>query len=376
MDTSILSKIISSLTRKKAPEAFYFKPLKLMVTLWPSFEHFSTFAYDNRLFGIRLNSAMINNPELDKALVDIKRFGPTVPLYFDAKARQPRIAWVDNTGKDHLEMRLNHPIAVKTPTTVLFKAGADSAELSHLEENGKMLIFKNGPDFQVHPGESIHILDDSFEIKGPLFTDTEKEKLEKVRKAGFKNYFLSYVECEKDIDEFRELVGKDSKIMLKIESRRGMNFVANEFKKSDNLVLVAARGDLYIELKWKHQIIRALELIIKKDPDACVASRLLLSVVSKHRNKKIYDALNLIRSEKFKSADTERKIEGTLMSLISYDFPSASDFCEIAWLYDLGYRNMMLCDELCLYEYLLNTAVGAFDAFRDDREEKYKIKTP
>ena len=361
---------------KTAPEAFSFKKLKLMVTLWPSFEHFYKFAFDDRLSGIRLNSAMINNPELDKALEDIKKYEPTVPLYFDAKARQPRVSWVDNTGKDHLEMRLNHPISAKTPTTVLFKAGADSAELLRLEEEGKKLIFKSGPDFRVYPGESIHLLDNSFQILGPLFTDAEKEKLVKVRRAGFKNYFLSYVEQQKDIDEFRELVGNDSKIMLKIESKKGMNFVANEFKKSDTLVLVAARGDLFIELDRKHQIIKALELIIKKDSDACVASRLMLSVVSKHRNRKIYDAIKLLRSNDFKTMDPERKIEGTLMSLISHDYPSASDFSEVAWFYSLGYRNMMLCDELCLYDYLLDTAVGSFDAFREDREEKYQIKTP
>lgn len=30
---------------------------------------------------------------------------------------------------------------------------------------------------------------------------------------------------------------------------------------------------------------------------------------------------------------------------------------------------MMLCDELCLNEDLLDLAVSAFDAFREDREE-------
>lgn len=363
-------KLINGLSRKKPPEAFSLKPLKLMVTLWPSFDHFSKFAYDDRLFGIRLNSAMINNPELNKALKELTKFGTTVPLYFDAKARQPRVSWIDNTVKDHLEMMLNHPISADTPTMVLFKAGADAAELARLEEDGQLLIFNGGPDYQVYPGESIHILDDSFEIKGPLFTDQEKEKLEKVRLAGFKNYFLSYVECQRDIDEFRELIGKDALIMLKIESRRGMDFVANEFKKSDDLVLVAARGDLYIELEWKHQIVKALELIIQKDPDACVASRLLLSVVSKHRNRKIDEALRPIRSDAFKQADTERKVETVLMSIVNRDIPSCADFCELAWLYDLGYRNMMLCDELCLYDYLLDTAVAAFDAFRQDREKK------
>ena len=367
MGKNILRKFIPGLSQKK--EAVFFKPLQLMVTLWPSFPHFSKFAADKRLYGIRLNSAMINNPELEKELESLKNFGPTVPLFFDAKGRQARVKWVDTSNNDHLDLRLNHPISVKTPARVLFKAGADSAVLEKLEEDGQRLIFRGGPAYMVYPGESIHILHPSFRINGALFTDEEKMKLEKVRAHGFKNYFLSYVECQKDIDEFRELVGQDTLVMLKIENKRGLDFVANEFKKTDNLILVAARGDLYIELEWPHQILKALELIIKKDPEACVASRIMLSVVNDLRNQKVTETIKMVRSDAFKNADPSRAVETTLLSLINRDIPSCADFCELAWLYGLGYRNMMLCDELCLREDLLGLAVGAFDAFRQDREE-------
>lgn len=354
--------LIAGLPRSR--EAALLKPLKLMVTLWPSFPHFAKFANDERLCGIRLNSAMINNPELEKELVSLPGFGPTVPLFFDVKGRQPRVKWVDTENTQNLEMRLNHPISVDTPVRVLFKAGADSAVLDHLEEDGQRLVFRGGPAYMVYPGESIHILHPNFEIKGELFTDEEKAKIEKVRRHGFTKYFLSYVESQRDIDEFRELVGDDVLLMLKIESKRGLRFVGNSFKKKDNLVLVAARGDMYIELDWPHHIIKALELIIAKDPEALVASRLFLSVVNDARNKKVIEAVKLVRSDAFKDADPEKTVETALLSLINRDIPSCADFCEVAWLYSLGYRNMMLCDELCLREDLLNLAVGAFDAFR------------
>lgn len=346
-----------------------------MVTLWPSFPHFAKFANDERLVGIRLNSAMINNPELEKELSALAHFGPTVPLWFDAKGRQARVKWVNISNTDNLELRLNHPISVETPVRVLFKAGADSAVLERLEDDGERLIFRGGPAYMVYPGESLHILHPSFKIGGSLFTDEEKAKLEKVRSAGFKNYFLSYVECQRDIDEFRELVGRDTVLMLKIESRRGLDFVANSFKKSDDLVLVAARGDLYIELEWPHYMLRALELIIRKDPDACVASRILLSTVNEFRNKKVIEAIKLVRSDAFREADPGKSVETTLLSLINRDIPSCADFCELAWLYDLGYRNMMLCDELCLRQELLEIAIGAFDAFRNERESRYRGDT-
>jgi len=299
--------------------------LDLHVTLWPSFSHFPLFANDARLSGIRLNSAMISNPELEQELLTINNMKPSVPLYFDVKGRQLRIAEV-HENPDHLDVTLNHPIEVQTPVLVLFKAGMDAALLDHVEENGYRLIFKGGPKYLVRTGESLHIRHDSLRVMGALFTDAELAKIDKVVKAGFSKYYLSYVECQRDVDMFLELIGKDAEVMLKIESKRGMEYVAREYKKQGNIFLVAARGDLYVELERPHEIIEALELIIQKDPEACVGSRILLSVVAE-------------------------------------PVPSCADFLELAWLYDKGYRRMLLCDELCLKEDLLGTAVGAFEAF-------------
>lgn len=301
---------------------------KLAVTLWPSFPHFAKFANDPRVDSIRLNSAMMSNPELDKELELVKNTPHTVPLFFDVKGRQLRVTEVI-PNKENLDIRLNHPISVKTPCVVLFKAGADVALLDRLEEGGTRLIFNGGPQFNVLPGESLHIRDKSLVIKGDIFTPLELEKIAKVKAAGFKNYFLSYVEKQSDIDQFQELVGKDAEVWLKIESIPGMRFVKNDFKKKDNLVLVAARGDLFVELDQPHHMIPALKLIIEKDPRACVGSRILLSTIT--------DAV-----------------------------PSCADLLEIAWLHDIGYRRMMLCDELCLKDELLSRAVNVFDGIKRD----------
>ena len=295
--------------------------LNLFVTLWPSFPHFDLFANHNRIAGIRLNSAMISNPELEAELHKIQEAPPNVPLYFDAKGKQLRVTEVVDAKNDHLEIILNHPINVRTPAIVLFKAGADHALLQKVMDGGTRLVFKDGPKYSVLVGESLHIPMKRLKVSGDTFTKTEKEKIEKVRKAGFKKYFLSYVECQEHIDEFRELVGTDSEIMLKLE------FVEKSFKKSDNLKLVAARGDLYIEVDRPHHILEALRLIVQKDQEACVGSRIFLSI---------------IRSP----------------------VPECCDFCELAWLADIGYKNFMLCDEICLKKDLLSSAVNAFCAFR------------
>jgi hypothetical protein len=307
----------------------------LSVTLWPSFPHFGRFAVDNRISAIRLNSAMINYAELDAELELLSKIYTTVPLFFDVKGRQLRVTEVI-PNKNHLDLRINHPIEVETPTPVLFKAGVDVSLLKSVTEDGHRLTFSGGPAFEVKAGESLHIRHSTLKVGGNQFTDAELQKIEKVKNAGFTNYFLSYVECQKDVDEFISLVGDGSRINLKIENKKGLDYAENEFVKTDNLTLVAARGDLYVELDKPHEILNAVKLIIDKDPDAIVGSRILLSTIT--------DSV-----------------------------PSCSDFSELAWLYDIGYKNMMLCDELCLKEKLLARAVNVFDSFRKNYEPTYDI---
>lgn len=81
------------------------------------------------------------------------------------------------------------------------------------------------------------------------------------------------------------------------------------------------------------EILAATKLVIEKDPEATVGSRILLST--------FHDPV-----------------------------PSCADFSELAWLHDIGYRRVLLCDEMCLKEGPLATAVGAFEAFRESYPRK------
>jgi len=299
------------------------KDLSLMATLLPSFPHFKRFANDPRLQGVRFNTAMMDREELNKELSLAKNYN--MPFYFDIKGRQLRVEEV-YPHKTHLELELNYPIKVKTPVPVLFKAGEDEALLLRIE--GNRLIFEGGPAYMVYKGESLHIRHPSLEVIAPRFRDFEIEKTLKAKEAGFKKFFLSYVESQNDVDEFRELVGKYAEIYLKIESKKGLEYVSTKFSKQDNLILVAARGDMYVEVDKPHDIVKALKLIIERDSEAIVGSRILLSIVDR-------------------------------------PVPSCSDFCDLAYLYNIGYKNMMLCDELCLKEDLFPIAIDAFDQFRE-----------
>lgn len=344
------------------------RDIELLVTLWPSFPHFDRFEADPRLAGIRLNSAMIGVPDLDQELKLLQEIRPTVPLYFDIKGKQLRITdagWFGKGASCHLELTLNHPVAVsgKKLPLVLFKAGSDSAELRDVVDDGKRLIFYGGgPRYSVIPGESLCIRDPNLRVLGPTFTDAELEKIRIVKTFGFTRWFLSYVEEQRQVDEFLELVGKDTEVWLKIENLRGLRFVSEEFVKRPNLTLVAARGDLYVEVDRPHDILKAQRLIIEKDPEACAASRMLLSAMG-NANLTVNNVRGLAKKDPDGKVDSKE-----ILALVAEGerdpTPSCADFSELAWLSDIGYRRMMLCDELCLSEKLLARAVNAFCEFR------------
>lgn len=256
----------------------------------------------------------------------------TVPLWLDAKGRQLRVE-ESISHKDHLELVLNHEIqGLDLPHPIIFKAGEDWATVEKITDGGKRLHCQADgyPKYRVKPGDSIHFRNPKMTISDSLFTVNEKEKIEKAVKLGHKNFYLSYVESSRDVAEFRELVGRDATIILKIESQKGLAFVHREFEcnaKFPNTYLACARGDLYVEVQQPHHILAAQKLIVTKDPDAIVGSRMLLS-------------------------------------LFNNTVPACSDVCELGLLKTLGYKNFLLCDDLCKKGPALHRAVDTFAALR------------
>jgi pyruvate kinase len=299
------------------------RPLDTIVTLWPDFPHFAKFAKDSRVSGIRLNTAMTNPKELPGLLDYALSTAKDMPLYFDIKGRQLRIEEI-YANPDRLELRLNHPIEVVTPTPVLFKAGADGALLNHIEDGGRKLVFRGGPQYNVVVGESLHVRHPSLKVGGPLFTDQQLAYLDIAKRAGIREYMLSYTGSLAEVEELRKQVG-DAPITAKIEDAQGMRFVTDEYRRQPGLNLLAARGDLFVEVSKPHDIVAATRRIVKADPDAIVGSRLLLSV-------------------------TDEAV------------PSCSDLFEIESLLSMGYRRFMFCDGLCLKQEPLDRAIAVLEA--------------
>jgi pyruvate kinase len=253
--------------------------------------------------GLRLNTVMPVKGSLEDLLRQLKDKAGSKDIWVDLKCRQLR---VKSYGvPPFTEIDLTHRIRVDTPVTAYFSDGTDHATV--LEVDGSRLIMQEGPRRVVGPGEAVNIPHHSLEIEG-YFTETDLRYIEAGKKVGIRKYMLSFVEQQADIDSMRKLF-PEAEIVAKIESLKGLEYVSGDCGADTRLM--AARGDLFVELKMPHHVIDALEVMIKRDPDAIVASRIFRSL--------------------------SRGLE-----------PSCEDIGDVDNLMRMGYRTLMLGDDICM----------------------------
>ncbi|MGV8151687.1 MAG: pyruvate kinase [Candidatus Nanoarchaeia archaeon] len=274
--------------------------------------------------GIRLNTVMPLKESYEDALkrLNNKTKEKAKDLWIDLKCRQLRVK--EAAMPPYTEIKISHEIDVLTPCKAYFSDRSEYATILEIDKD--RLIMQEGPKRLLGPGESITIPHPTLKING-YFTDTDKKYIEAANKLGINNYMLSFVEKKEDIQELRKY-NPCANIIAKIESQKGMNYVINNKEKDakldQNIRLMAARGDLYMELTWPHVLPRALETILKKDPNAIVASRILESLV------------------------------------ISPE-PSCSDISDVDNLLRMGYQTFMFGDEVCLEKNKILAGINILD---------------
>lgn len=251
--------------------------------------------------GFRLNTVMPLRHGPAEALERLQGFGQ--PVWVDLKGRQLRV--VGAAIPPYTEVRLSHPIRVNTPVDAFFADGNECVRVAAVE--GDRLILEDGPRRLIGPGESVNIVHPSLEIQGTL-TGTDRAYLEAMQKLGLRQVMLSYAESPADVVEVRQLLPA-AEVVLKIETQRGLAMARRDGAGHGRLV--AARGDLYVEVLQPHRIVSALREVIQADPQAIVASR-------------IFD------------------------SLAYQPVPTSADIGDVAFLLALGYRTFMLGDVVCL----------------------------
>jgi pyruvate kinase len=153
-------------------------------------------------------------------------------------------------------------------------------------------------------------------------TETDLSYLNAMRSLGLDKVMLSFVERPTDVMELKSIL-PDAEILLKIESLKGVSF-ARKYKNSLGR-LMAARGDLYVEVVRPHRIVGALRDIIHADPHAIAASR-------------IFD------------------------SLAASPIPYAADIGDVAFLLSIGYRSFMLGDTTCMHRDTVLEALNLLDS--------------
>jgi len=208
------------------------------------------------------------------------RFGKT--LYVDFKGQQLRVAEWANPPLGAIV--LNNPIEVELPAKVFFR-GDDCCDLKGVA-NGNKIYVDPLPKHPVGKGQAVNILAKSLKIKNYL-TNNDFDYAEAAVRVGVRNFMLSFVDSLGYVEAFQNLlesncVGDEEsrklKIILKIESESGMNFIARtEPKLLQKYQLMAARDDLMIQIGGL-KMLTALKFIIKKDPEAICASRLMLGL--------------------------------------------------------------------------------------------------
>lgn len=286
-----------------------------IVTVPPYAKFISEVARHPIVSGLRLNTVMPLKGEPKETLRRLAGFGK--PLWVDLKGRQLRVEGA--AIPPYTEVMLSHAIEVNTPIEAYFSDGNEVAEVVAVD--GKRLILADGPRRLIGPGESVNIVHSSLKIHGTL-TETDKAYLAAMRELKLKHVMLSFVENESDVAEVKSLL-PDAEVVLKIESQKGVAFARQN--KATQGQLMAARGDLYVEVGQPHNIISALRTIIEADPAAIVASRL-------------FD------------------------SMAYQPVPVSADVSDVAFLLSLGYRTFMLGDRVCLQRDTVIETLNALQA--------------
>jgi pyruvate kinase len=208
---------------------------------------------------------------------------------------------------------------VKTPVDGYLSDGEERLRIAAVA--GNRLILEDGPHRLVGPGESVNVIHPSLEIEGTL-TETDRDYLDAMVELRLRRVMLSYVEKPSDVEEVRQLL-PGAEMLLKIESQAGLAFARRHGASFGRLM--AARGDLYVEVVRPHRIVGALRDIIAADPEAVVASR-------------IFDSLS----------------RGPV--------PSSADIGDVAFLLSLGYRTFMLGDTVCFHRDSVLEALNLLEA--------------
>lgn len=289
----------------------------VIVTVPPHATFLEEVAAHPVVVGLRLNTVMPIKGAIEETLTRLSSLGQ--PLWIDLKGRQLRVA--EAAVPPFTAVRLSHRISVRTPARAIFSGGREEARV--LAVDGDRLILEDGPRRVLGPGESVNIPCASLLIEGTL-TARDADHVRAARGLGLHDFMLSFVEQQEDVEAVLAL-DPDARVVAKIESQRGLAYAREHGGPRGPVRLMTARGDLFLELARPHHLLQAMQDVLAADADAIVASRICDSL-----------AWGLE--------------------------PTSQDITDAAYLLSLGYRTLLLGDEVCLKRDSVLSALNLLEA--------------
>jgi pyruvate kinase len=234
---------------------------------------------------------MFLNPEIDGARYNVgirTSYSPIEALKIvkDVAKKYNKVLWIDLKGRQlritkwadpcYGEIELNHQIECELPAKVIFR-GNDWSNIVAVK--GNKIFIDPDPKNALGSGQAINIVG-NFQITDGFLTVEDKEYIKAAKELDIHNYMLSFVEEESDMESVLSL-DSNASMILKIESQKGLSYVSTKYVKSNNVGLMAARDDLFINIgENKSDMLNALKLIIERDNEAILASHIYTSLVN------------------------------------------------------------------------------------------------
>lgn len=207
--------------------------------------------------------AQIRNQSMENGEVDFKKDDQIKIHYSSVLGDQNNISFTP------------HNIAPSLQIGDIIKIDFHATCIKIVEKNNNFCIAKIIVGGKVGSNKAVDINRNIF--LEPI-TEKDKEAIEIGRKMGVSSYALSFANCQKDVELMRSLVGKESKLISKIESISGLSNLENILEVTDAILI--DRGDL------------SREVPIEKIP---FLQRKIIST-AKYHQVPVYVATNLLES--------------------------------------------------------------------------------
>ena len=207
------------------------------------------------------------------------------PFWVDLEGRQIRVGRWNPYSRG--AVTLNRDFTIELPAMIHFRRAGWFNVLNALAKERKIFFKpqKTRQEYYLGESQSVNIVAKNFEVQGGYLAGPDFEYIKAACELGISRFMLSFVESSSDISEFYRAywaqgVGRalpPAQLILKIESQKGVKFVRKLSKKKlQKFHLMAARDDLFLSFMEKPiEVLNGLKLIVKKDPEAVLASRIM-----------------------------------------------------------------------------------------------------